>query len=94
MARQTESGIVGSVVNEFGIHYFDFTSVNNRVKVSNVFPAMDKWYIRRMLRNDLRLLTADLALKPGRRQLTICQPDSIMLHNDKHHITYGFERMQ
>ena len=94
MARQTEEGVVGSVVNEFGIHFFDFTCKDNRVKVSHVFPAMNKWYIRRVLRKDMRLLTSDSALKPGRRQLTVCQPDSITLHDQKSRITYRFERLQ
>ena len=93
MARQTENGLVGSVVNEFGIHFFDFTCQNNRVKVRNVFPVMNKWYIRRVLRSDLRLLAADTALKPGRRHLTISQPDSLSLQNKKYGITYSFERL-
>lgn len=93
LARQTDDGLVGSVVNEFGIHFFDFTCQNNRVKVSNVFPAMNKWYIRRVLRSDLRLLSADTGLKPGRRQLSIRLPDSLSLKNKKYGITYSFERL-
>lgn len=94
MARQTEDGVKGAVVNEFGVHFFDFVCRNNKVKVSNVFPHMNKWYIRRVLRNDLRLLTANSALKPGRRLLTANQPDSLSLHNKKYGITYRFERLQ
>lgn len=94
LARQTEQGLVGSVINEFGIHFFDFTCRDNRVKVSNVFAAMDKWYIRRVLRNDLRLLVADSSLKVGRRrQLDIWQPDSLQLQNRRYGITYRFERL-
>jgi hypothetical protein len=94
LTRQTEDGVKGAVVNEFGIHYFDFVCHNNKVKVNNVFPHMNKWYIRRVLRNDLRLLTANSALKPGRRLLKACQPDSLSLQNIKYGITYRFERLQ
>ena len=94
MARQTEDGLVGSVVNEFGIHFFDFVCQNNRVKVRNVFAPMNKWYIRRVLRSDLRLLAADKATKLGRRQLNISLPDSLSLRNNKHGITYRFERLK
>lgn len=95
LTRQTEHGLVGSVVNEFGLHFFDFTCEDNRVKVSNVFTAMDKWYIRRVLRRDLRLLAADTALKPGRRRLlSTWLPDSLSLQNKKYGITYRFERLQ
>jgi len=46
----------GSVVNEFGIHAFDFTQNlrNQRVRLKNVLPAMNKWYLRRVLRRELR----------------------------------------
>lgn len=95
MARQTEQGLVGAVVNEFGIHFFDFTCQDKRVKVSNVFPAMNKWYIRRVLRSDLKLLAANKQLSSGRRrQLLVNQPDSITLINNRHRITYRFERLQ
>lgn len=95
IARQTEQGVVGSVVNEFGIHFFDFTCKGNRVKLSNVFAAMNKWYIRRVLRRDLKLLAANLQLSAGRhRELQAHQPDSLTLINNKYHITYRFERLQ
>ncbi len=95
LVRQTEQGLVGSVVNEFGIHFFDFTCQGNRVTVSNVFAAMNKWYIRRVLRNDLRLLAASSLLSAGRhRQLQIYQPDSLTLSNNKYNLTYHFERLQ
>ncbi|MCR4995279.1 MAG: hypothetical protein K6A32_07915 [Bacteroidales bacterium] len=95
LARQTEQGLVGSVVNEFGIHFFDFTCTDDRVKVSNVFSAMDKWYIRRVLKKDLRLLAASKAYKTGRRRsLSLALPDSMSLQNNKYGITYRFERLQ
>jgi len=95
LTRQTAQGLVGSVVNEFGIHFFDFTCTNDRVKVSNVFAAMDKWYIRRVLKSDLRLLAASKARKTGRRRtLNLGLPDSLSLHNKKYGITYRFERLQ
>lgn len=94
LVRRTEQGVVGSVVNEFGVHYFDFTCKSSHVKLSNVFPAMDKWYIRRVLRRDLLLLTADHPVPTGRRrQLDLHLPDSLSLHNTKYDITYKFESL-
>lgn len=94
ITRQTERGLVGTVINEFGLHFFDFTCQDNRVKVSNVFPAMNKWYIRRVLRSDLRLLSADKALTARRRNLQVSLPDSLSLLDKKFGITYRFERMK
>lgn len=50
--------IVGSLINEFGLSAIDFTydPVRGKVKLLNVMPMMDKWYIRKTLRKDLRRL--------------------------------------
>lgn len=90
---KTPSGVVGTVVNEFGIQMFDFTAEGDKVKVSNVFPQMNKWYIRRVLRNDLRVLVADQPVKLGKRVLQVNLPDSISLLDKKYRITYRFERL-
>ena len=94
ITRQTEQGLVGTVINEFGLHFFDFTCQNNRVKVSNVFPAMNKWYIRRVLRSDLRLLAANKPLTARRRYTKVYLPDSLSLQDKKFGITYRFEQMK
>ncbi len=48
----------GSFFNEFGISYMDFSySVEkDKVKLHSVQSMMDKWYIRKALRHDLRML--------------------------------------
>jgi len=95
LVRQTEEGLAGSVVNEFGIRAFDFTCRNDKVRVMNVLPQMNRWYIRRLLRADLRLLAAGKAIEPGRRRQLACyQPDSLLLSNLKYHINYRFERIK
>lgn len=54
-----EGGTVrGSLFNEFGISALDFTysEARDKVKLQNVTGRMNKWYIRRVLRRDLRAL--------------------------------------
>lgn len=48
----------GSFFNEFGISYMDFSCslVKDKVKLHSVQSMMDKWYIRKALRHDLRML--------------------------------------
>lgn len=48
--------IKGSLFNEFGISALDFIydTERNRVKLKNVVRFMDKWYIRKALKNDLK----------------------------------------
>ena len=50
--------IKGSMFNDFGITFMDFTfnQRKDKVKLLSVQKMMDKWYIRKILRRDLRLL--------------------------------------
>ncbi len=76
-----EHVIKGSLINEFGITAIDFVydPQKEKVKLHRVFSAMDKWYIRRVLRKDLaRLLQG---MKRGQTQYT----------NKKRNITYNFK---
>jgi len=94
IVHQNEDGLVGAVVNEFGMKAFDFTCRNGKLRVANVFPQMNHWYIRRLLRSDLRILAADKQIKLGRKRvLSISLPDSLTLTNLKYNISYHFERL-
>ena len=94
IVRQLDESLAGSVVNEFGIKAFDFTVKNDRIRLTNVFAPMDKWYIRRVLRADLSLLTCTKPTSPSRRRTLIAaQPDSIVLINHRRGLTYRFLRI-
>lgn len=51
-------GIHANVVNEFGMGLMSFTydTEKDRVRLHSVFSKMNKWYIRRTLRRDLKKL--------------------------------------
>lgn len=58
-----DAGIIkGSLFNEFGISAIDFSydPKLRKVKLYNVIQMMNKWYIKRVLRNDLALLMQNL----------------------------------
>ena len=87
----------GAIVNEFGIHAMDFTLSADRrkVKLQNVMPQMDRWYIRRVVRADLRQLfgaTACGALK-GRRTLTQYADGTLILTNARFNLKYCFKKI-
>ena len=76
-----EEGMVkGSLFNEFGITALDFTydRRKDKVKLHTVVKMMDKWYIRKVLRRDLREVMERLE-----------QGDSIY-ENKRRKITYKF----
>ena len=58
MVTSDKHETVGSVINEFGLKAFDFVynKQRNKLKLENVTPALDKWYIRRVLRHDMRYI--------------------------------------
>lgn len=52
----------GSLFNEFGITALDFTYrlEKKKVKLHTVMPMMNKWYIRKVMKKDLRQLMTGL----------------------------------
>lgn len=76
--------IKGSLFNEFGISAFDFTYLRSRqkVKLENVIKMLNKWYIKRVLRQDLVHVLDNL-----QRGIT-------SYSNDKYHINYQFSRLK
>lgn len=84
----------GAIVNEFGIHALDFsvTADRRRVKLHNVAPLLNRWYLKRILRKDLRLLfTATQAgLQRSRRTLSQ-EADGTLTLTNPYRITYHFK---
>ena len=63
-----EEGVVkGSLFNEFGFTALDFTYLpsKNKVRLHSVMSALDHWYIRRILRRDLRQIIPNLLGAPS-----------------------------
>ena len=73
-----------SVVNEFGFSAMDFEydSQKDKVKIINIVKKLDHWYIKRVLKRDLRILIHNL--RQG-----ICKHE-----NTKYEIIYNFQPLQ
>lgn len=87
-----DEGVVkGCLFNEFGITALDFSYdiQKQKVKLHSVIKMMDKWYIRRVLRKDLRQLMRCL-------QDTPCESSAQVFEyrNERHHIIYQFTPME
>lgn len=78
------SKINGSLFNEFGISALDFTYDENRdkVKLHHVIKMMNKWYIKKVLRHDLRELVHQLRIGNG------------IYINEKYHLRYQFTPLE
>lgn len=94
MMRRTGNDIIGSVVNEFGIKAFDFdyNIDKKKVKLNNVVGFINKWYIRKILKGDLKYLFSygKNMEKDKNRDLIIGADKSIEMDNNKFHLKYVF----
>lgn len=94
MMRSTGNDIIGSVVNEFGIKAFDFdyNIDKKKVKLNNVVGFINKWYIRKILKGDLKYLFSygKNMEKDKNRDLIIGADKSIEMDNNKFHLKYVF----
>ena len=73
-----------SVVNEFGLSAMDFEydPQKDKVRIINIIKKLDHWYIKRVLKRDLRILLHNLE-------------QGIYKHeNAKYEITYTFQPLQ
>lgn len=80
-----EDGLIkGSLFNEFGITALDFTynPQRDKIKLHSVMKMMDKWYIRKVLKKDLRQVMK--TLKEGQTEYT----------NLRRHIVYRFHGIE
>lgn len=93
MMKNAGDTLLGSIVNEFGIRAFSFSVMpdRNKVKLHEVMPALNKWYIKRTLRDDLRCLFQPERLGKH-RELTV-EGDTTTLVNRKRNIFYKFIRI-
>ena len=76
-----EDGVVkGSLFNEFGISALDFTYRldKEKVKLHHVIKMLDRWYIKRVLKKDMRELIHRL------------QQGQSEYQNERYHIQYRF----
>lgn len=97
IVKTDAEGSRGAIVNEFGIHALDFTLTadRRRVKLQNVMPLMDHWYIRRVVRSDLRCLFAatEAGRLKGRRVISVADDGTVTLSNDKYKLKYSLRKI-
>ena len=84
MLIRDKDGYKGSIFNEFGISVLDFTyqPVMGKVKLENVIQLLDKWYIKRLLKQDLSQVIKNL------------QKGISIYDNKKYKIHYQFTEMR
>lgn len=84
MYHDNDGEIKGSIFNEFGISALDFSysEKKDKVKLHHVFKMMNKWYIKKVLRHDIREIIHQLKEGNG------------VYHNKRFHINYQFTPLE
>src|SRR5574344_1685543 len=87
--------IVGSVFNEFGIKAFDiiFIKTKSKVKLMNVVGFLNKWYIRKVIKADMKyLFMLDKKEKDVDKNRLVHRlaDGTTILKNLKYHLDYTF----
>ena len=84
----------GVIVNEFGLQGLAFTASPRikKVKIREAMPALNKWYIKRVLAEDIKaVLTAGGDnTRSGKRLITLDDNGTVTLINEKYNIEYVF----
>lgn len=97
--NREDNDIVGCMFNEFGVSGIDFSYNLNRhsVKLLHVMPFLDKWYIRMVLRRDLKYcveLLTGMPCAPGRRFEISRDDGSTTLSDRQYNLTFTFSPLE
>ena len=78
--QYAESDIKAAMVNDFGVSLMEFTyqPQKQKVKLHYVMAAMNKWYIKRTLRSDIKQI------------INMIQQGDTVYVNEKRNIQYHF----
>lgn len=93
MLKNDDDFVKGSVINEFGVKAFDFefNKAKRKCKLLNVMPFLNKWYIKRVIRQDLAfLLTSTSPQENSRRSISKTSEGEVVLRNLRQRLTYTF----
>ena len=90
--QQEQEELRGTVVNQMGLKAFDFiyNDTKQKVELHNVIKMMNRWYIRRVLRRDLRFLFSHSSSANDRNHALVITSDTVRLQNTRQNINYLF----
>lgn len=99
LTNYVDGTINGSLVNEFGISALSFTYLpaKNKIKLIDVVGFLNKWYIKAVLKNDIKQCVNIIYNLPGKPdknyEITQSGPET-SIYNKKRKIRYTFSPLQ
>lgn len=95
VTRTVNDEIIGTMVNEFGVTALSFVYnvKKNKIKLIDVLPMLNKWYIKQVLKNDLKYCVDIIYALPAKKKKNYVVGESggcMSVTNSKRKITYTF----
>lgn len=95
LTNEDDENIVGSMINEFGVSAIDFTysKKKQKVKLLSVISFLNKWYIKMVLKNDIKFclhILYDTPYKSKHKYEIVRIGDTVSIINHKRKIKYSF----
>lgn len=95
LVSEDDENITGSMINEFGVSAIDFSYSKKKQKVNllNVVSFLNKWYIKQVLKNDIKFclhILYDVPFKKKHNYEVVHTVDSVTIINSKRHLKYSF----
>lgn len=95
LVSEDDENITGSMINEFGVSAIDFSysKKKQKVKLLSVVSFLNKWYIKQVLKNDIKFcihILYDVPFKKKHNYEVVHTVDSITIINSKRHLKYSF----
>ena len=95
LANEDDEAINGSMINEFGVSAIDFTysKKKQKVKLLNVVSFLNKWYIKMVLKNDLKFCLHILYNTPFNSKNNyevVRSGETVSIINHKRNLKYTF----
>lgn len=97
IANEDNENIYGSMVNEFGVSAIDFvySKKQKKVRLESVVSFLNKWYIKRVLKNDIKYCLQVLYASPQEKQpacyeMRRGEKGEIVVNNTKRGLVYTF----
>lgn len=95
ITTENNEEIRGSMINEFGVSALDFiyTKKKEKIKIFNVINFLNKWYIKRVLKNDIKYclhILYDVPTKRNSNYEVEKSQEQTSIINNKWHLKYTF----
>ena len=92
IVKKEENKYIGTFINEFGIKAFDFIYDHRKmsVKILNTIEFINKWYIKRVIKKDLKFLFTNKQNFKKRKREIEYNDSCAILTNNKYNIQYSF----